>query len=127
MPHVKNYNLFLPRAPETDSVCVLFPADSGSPFFRNVGSNPSRYFSGVHEGRRFSEIESVIVRKLLVFPFYEVRKARQPYCRRGNLVDPKHGYQFEQLLIPFADDHLRVCLVHAVFDFVGPQTRKIGS
>jgi hypothetical protein len=116
VPHLRLYNAFLPSVPARDSVCAVFPASAAAPSFRSVGANPLRCFAGLRDGRLFTEIASVVERTALTVPFHEVRTARQPDCRRGTVGDPQRGRAFEQLLVPFADDHLRVCLVHAVFD-----------
>jgi len=118
IPHLHDYNRFLPAAPERDSVCAVFPAQGRPPSFRNVGASLTPRFPDLRNGLAFSEIRSIVVRTTVTVPFHEVCASRQPDCRRGTLGMPAVGHPFEQLLIPFGDDRLRVCLVHAVFDFV---------
>jgi hypothetical protein len=117
LPHLRLYNQFLPMADDRRSLCAVFPPQGGAPVFRSVGDTVSRDFPDLHEGMRFSDIRSVVTRTALTVPFHEVCASRQPDCRRGSVGSTLAGAGYEQLLLPFADDRLRVCLVHSLFAF----------
>ncbi|MEQ8395071.1 hypothetical protein [Thalassobaculum sp.] len=121
IPHLKSYNTFLPVAHNDDTICAIFPAQSGSPAFRSVGVNLVYYFPDVSDGLPFAQIKSIIARTALTVPFHEVCSNRQPDCRRAKVGGGLNGRSYEQLLMPFGDDHLRVCLVHALFEFSAGQ------
>ncbi len=117
IPHLGQYNRFLPSLDDRFSMCVLFPANGTAPAFRSIGSGLVRRFPDVQAGIRFSDIRSVVIRTALTVPFHEVCANRQPDCRRGSVGAGASAVAYEQLLMPFADDRLRVCLVHALFAF----------
>lgn len=117
IPHLSRYNGFLPSLDDRLSMCVVFPANGAPPAFRSVGSGLLRRFPDVHAGMRFPDIRSVVIRTAVTVPFHEVCANRQPDCRRGSVGAGAGATAYEQLLMPFADDRLRVCLVHALFTF----------
>lgn len=116
LPHLRNYNMLLPAVRDRDSLCAVFPARESAPAFRSVGVHVTAWFPELHAGLRFSDIRSVMVRTAVTVPFHSVCSERQPDCRRGLIGSGSARLPYEELLLPFGDDRLRVCLVHAVFD-----------
>lgn len=116
-PHLKQYNAFVVRIEQNASLSAIFPAGNVAPAFRSVGVTVLQDYPDLKGGMSFDKIQPIIVRTLLTVPFHEVRTSRQPSCRRGRFGPHGRGRDFEQLLLPFGDDRLRVCLIHAVFQF----------
>jgi hypothetical protein len=117
IPHLSQYNRFLPSLEDRLSMCAVFPANGAPPAFRSIGSGLASRFPDVHAGTRFTDIRSVVIRTAITVPFHEVCASHQPDCRRGSVGTGAGAAAYEQLLMPFADDRLRVCLVHALFAF----------
>lgn len=117
IPHLKDYNNFVVRIEEDASLSAIFPVKNAPPAFRTVGVTVLHDYPSLKDGISFDEIKPIIDRTLLTVPFHEVRSNRQPDCRRGQFGHANRGRTFEQLLLPFGDDRLRVCLVHAIFEF----------
>lgn len=117
IPHLKQYNAFVVGIEESASLSAVFPVKNAPPAFRTVGVTVLKEYPDLKSGLSFDKIQPIIARTLLTVPFHEVRSNRQPDCRRGRAGTANSGRSFEQLLLPFGDDRLRVCLVHAIFDF----------
>lgn len=115
MVDIRDYNHFASEAPLAHSACILLP-NEGGPVFKFVGSTLDQVLPSCRDGMRFSEIPSTIGRASLTAPFHRVRSSRQPDCFRGQYASSGGYGRFEQLLLPFGNAQLKVCLVHAVYD-----------
>lgn len=116
MVHVNDYNRFVGHAAADISLSVIFPGD-GSPVIKHAGDTVRQTLPNVWAGLRFDDINSTVNRTVLATPFRAVANGRQPEARRGQWRNADGIQAFEQLLLPFDNDQLRVCVVHAVFDF----------
>lgn len=125
MAHLNDYNRFVGHAPGEASMTVILPADGTSPFVKHAGEVIRQSFPTVWSGLRFEDIGSTVTRTMLATPFHQVGTGRQPDCRRGAWRLPGQITSYEQLLLPFDNDHLRVCVVHAVYE-IG-RTQRIAA
>lgn len=117
MAHVNEYNRFVGHAAADMSLCVLFPGDGSSPVIKHAGDAIRRQvLPNVWAGLRFEDITSTLNRTQLATPFHAVANARQPNSRFGQWRSSEGIQAYEQLLLPFDNDQLRVCVVHAVYD-----------
>lgn len=117
MTHIREYNGFLVFAPENTSVSVRMSKDSGIPTIRHVGSAVTARFPEMVSGKSFADLVSVTTRVLILQPYFDVAKNRQPECQRGTARLPGQQLNYEQLLLPFDNDQLQVGIVHAVYEF----------
>lgn len=117
IPHLTDYNRFVTTVSDAVSLSAVFPGAARPPAFRSVGAEVHREFPELHDGIAFPEIHSVTARTTHTVPFHGVHGSRQPDCRRGVVGSAMRGRPFEQLLLPFGDDQLRVRLVHALYEF----------
>jgi len=90
--------------------------DGGSPVIKHAGEAVRDANPSLSAGLPFAGIASPVSRTVIATPFQDVATRRQPDCRRGAWRMPGELREYEQLLLPFDNDHLRVCVVHAVFD-----------
>ena len=116
MAHVNDYNRFVGHAAADVSLSVIFPTDGGSPVVKHAGDTVRQGLPNVWAGLRFEDITSTVNRTVLSTPFHAVANGRQPDARRGQWRNVDGIQAYEQLLLPFGNDQLRVCVVHAVFD-----------
>jgi hypothetical protein len=116
MVHVNDYNTFVGQAPAELSLSVILPMDGSCPVVKHAGDAVRDANPALWSGLRFADIVSPVSRTQIATPFFNVASARQPDCRRGVWRKPGEMRDYEQLLLPFDNDHLRVCVVHAVFD-----------
>jgi hypothetical protein len=116
MAHVSDYNKFLGYAPAELSLSVILPGDGSGPVIKHAGTAVQDAFPFLRSGLRFDEIASPVYRTNIATPFHKVASARQPDSRRSSWRSPEEVVNFEQLLLPFDNDHLSVRVVHAVFE-----------
>ncbi len=116
MAHVNDYNRFVGHAAANVSLSVIFPTDGGSPVVKHAGDTVRQVLPNVWAGLRFEDITSTVNRTVLSTPFHAVANGRQPDARRGQWRNVDGIQAYEQLLLPFGNDQLRVCVIHAVFD-----------
>lgn len=117
IPHLKQYNAFIVSVDESASLSAVFPANRVPPAFRSVGAALRRDYPTLRSGMSFTDVQPLVTRTLLTVPFHETCANRQPECRRGSVRLQSGERRYEQLLLPFGDDRLRVCLVHALYDY----------
>ncbi|MBM3549510.1 MAG: hypothetical protein FJX54_21440 [Alphaproteobacteria bacterium] len=118
MARVSDYNSFVVHAPPEMSMSVILPMDGSSPMIKHAGSTVRGAMPGIESGLRFDDIMlGPAERTALSVPFHRTASGRQPEARRGAWRIPGENRDFEQLLLPFDNDHLRVVVVHAVFEF----------
>jgi hypothetical protein len=117
MVHVGDYNRFLGHAAADKSLSVILPADGSSPVVKHAGADVRQAIPNLWSGLRFEDITSTVSRTVIATPFHSVAAGRQPDVRRGSWRNPAGEVRsYEQLLLPFDNDQLRVCVVHAVFE-----------
>ncbi|GAB4176180.1 MAG: hypothetical protein OHK0024_13420 [Thalassobaculales bacterium] len=119
MAHLNDYNAFVAPLDIEYAACVLVPGDGGSPWFRHVGPRLQPIMHGCKAGTGFHDIASQVVRAAVTAPFHRVISGRQPDCRRGQYVVLGRTQGYEQLLLPFANNAMRVCAVQALYDMSG--------
>lgn len=117
LPHLSHYNAFVTSVRDETSLSVIFPSQKEPPQFRAVGSEIQTVYPALRDGLSFASLEPITLRTTLTMPFHEVRTSRQPDCRRGTTGHRVGGLGFEELLLPFGDDHFQVRLIHALFAF----------
>ncbi len=115
MADIRDYNHFAAQTPMGHSACILVP-NEGGPVFKFIGQTLDQVLPNCRDGMRFAEIPSSIGRTTLTSPFHRVRTSRQPDCFRGQYQSSAGKGRFEQLLLPFGNAQLKVCLVHAVYE-----------
>jgi hypothetical protein len=116
IPHVRKYNSVLPILPTNESAVVMKVSGQDSPIFRQVGIRLGPILQGCEGGMKFIDITPSARRTSVTLPFIRVMRSHQPDCRRGSFRRGSSTREYEQLLLPFCNDHMQVCLVHAVFD-----------
>ncbi len=129
LPHLDHYNGFVTAArglvPDERSAVIAVPSDGGPAVFRRVGATlRATLLEGVADGRSVAEIPSVPARDTVRTHLRQVFAHRQPDCRRLMARRPEGAVDFEMLLLPFGDDQLRVCLIHALYEFRHPVARE---
>lgn len=117
MVHVNDYNRFVGHAAADVSLSVIFPMDGGSPVIKHIGDEVRHALPNVWAGLRFADMTSTVNRTMLATPFHSVANGRQPDARRSQWRNAYGMQGYEQLLLPFDNDQLRVVVVHAVFEF----------
>jgi hypothetical protein len=125
MAHVNEYNRFVDHAPADLSLAVILPPDGASPMVKHAGDAVRGAYPNIWSGLRFEDIASTVGRAVIATPFHAVASSRQPDSRRGTWRSYGGETDYEQLLLPFDNDHLRVCVIHAVFDI--QQRRRLSA
>lgn len=115
MPHLRTYNGFYPLVPDALSASMAKPADKPSPLFRQIGEKVTFVFPGCAAGIEFSSIMPGATRVAVTVPFLRVIRSRQPDCRRASYRAGLQSGEFEQLLLPFGNNRMQVCLIHSIF------------
>ncbi|MFO7482615.1 hypothetical protein [Oceanibaculum nanhaiense] len=115
MPHLSVYNAFSPVTSADKTASAVLPGGEAEPTFRFVGRELRMLFPQCEAGRVFSKVSNLTTRATIVNVFHGVRHARQPDCRRGVVRVGDRALPFEQLVLPFANDQIRVCLIHSCF------------
>lgn len=128
MPHLRDYNRFvsspLLTAEADRSVCIIAPTD-GKPVVRSVGGKLQTVLPSCRSGMRLADACPAIERNLLALQLMRVLQSRQAETRRGRYHVGRDAKEFELLFLPFADEGLRVCLVHAIYDFAAVDWKRV--
>lgn len=126
MPGLQHFNNFAasPNVEDAErfSVTVILPAE-GAPVFKHIGDGLINLMPDCKPGMRFTELRSPVVRATVTQPFHRITTSRQPEARRGR-GNTGVARDHEMLLLPFSDNKLRVCIVHAIYDLAGIDWKK---
>lgn len=123
MAGLRDYNRFVGHAPPETSLAVIVPIDGGSPLIKHAGESVMEILPVCRNGITFAEMPSPTMRAIVAGPIHQICTSRQPDCRRGAIRTPFGAIRFEQLLLPFANDRLKVCVVHSIYDLSAPERR----